>query len=181
MAAICPDFKWLGFKISDLIRNPTSFLPFQIKTSLDFRSPHRHCIAIAKAQPYENWTIWNPAFKSLDSQCTYITEYYYHFAYSNIAQYLKMVETLIVTRFECDPIWKSKLSSFSPSPRWRSWDHPSRKREDFPRRWNGLSWRSRCDLSGRDSSQNVGQSWVGPSSDGCMCLCIQSIAWKKIQ
>ena len=44
MAAICPDFKWLGFWISDPIRNPDHlqpklFWPFKIQTRSNFRSP----------------------------------------------------------------------------------------------------------------------------------------------
>ena len=38
MAAISPDFKWLGFRISDPIWNPTSFWPFEIQNCSDFRS-----------------------------------------------------------------------------------------------------------------------------------------------
>ena len=40
----CPDFKWLGYRISHpleiwTIWNPTSFLPLEIQTGPDFRSP----------------------------------------------------------------------------------------------------------------------------------------------
>ena len=43
MAAICQDFKWLGFQISDpiwsgTICNPTSFRAFKIQNSPNFRS-----------------------------------------------------------------------------------------------------------------------------------------------
>ena len=39
MAPICLDFKWMGFRISDPICDPTSFGPFKIQTRSDFRSP----------------------------------------------------------------------------------------------------------------------------------------------
>ena len=46
MAAICPDFKWFGFWISDPIRNPDDLqpnlfliIPFEIQNSQDYRSP----------------------------------------------------------------------------------------------------------------------------------------------
>ena len=43
MVAICPDFKWLGFRISDPIwnpdhLNPTSFGPLKIQSRSDFRA-----------------------------------------------------------------------------------------------------------------------------------------------
>ena len=46
MAAVCPDFKWLGFWILDPIQNPGDLQPYlfcpfkiQIQTSMDIRSP----------------------------------------------------------------------------------------------------------------------------------------------
>ena len=39
MAAICPDFKWSGFQISDPLNNLAIQKPFEIRKSPDFRSP----------------------------------------------------------------------------------------------------------------------------------------------
>ena len=38
MEAICPDFKWLGFRISDPIKNPNHLQP---KLFLTFRNPDK--------------------------------------------------------------------------------------------------------------------------------------------
>ena len=82
----CPDFiwfltllrpfvlisKWLGFQISDPIRNPDNFKPnlfqpFEIQASLDFRSPlysHFHCRTSGDLKTWHSITefIWIPKF-----------------------------------------------------------------------------------------------------------------------
>ena len=53
MVAICPDFKWLGFRIC----NPTSFGPFLVQIS------NPHCFSIAKFAPFKFWQIlWDSNF-----------------------------------------------------------------------------------------------------------------------
>ena len=37
MAAICPDFKWLGFRILDPIYKLISFQTFEMRMHLDFK------------------------------------------------------------------------------------------------------------------------------------------------
>ena len=76
MAAICPDFKWLGFRISDPIQiqticNPTCFSLFEIQTSLDLRSP---CIWVMPMNlipdKYAGYLGRNLNYKHVPKYCT---------------------------------------------------------------------------------------------------------------
>ena len=76
MEAICQVFKWLHFRIpvqkfqqSGPIGKPNSFWPFKIQTSVQFVKNHSDFewsgsqivgVIIARAQPFENCTVWNP-------------------------------------------------------------------------------------------------------------------------
>ena len=65
MAVICQDFKWFGFRISGpfeitTIFKPTSFWPFEIQTSSDFRSTF-HKYRKRKGRQTKEFTLRNMA------------------------------------------------------------------------------------------------------------------------
>ena len=62
VAAICPDFKWIPFKIRTIYK-PTTFWPFEIQTWPVFRSPRSSIFKWSSSifqfsGPFENGTIW---------------------------------------------------------------------------------------------------------------------------